>query len=148
MLPRVGETLYLYLETSNETMAAILIRTKGVYEVYYVSKVLQDGEKRYSKTKKLFFSLIVAARKLRPYFQVHLVTVMTNQPIKDILSKVDTSGKMTKSPDPTDIVVSLSQGQTSSTMKPKCWTVYVDGSIVKMGLGAGFLLIDPNENEW
>ncbi|KAA3487831.1 protein SRG1 [Gossypium australe] len=36
--------------------------------VYYVSKVLENGELRYSKIEKLIFSLIVAARKLRPYF--------------------------------------------------------------------------------
>ncbi|XP_052483494.1 uncharacterized protein LOC128039243 [Gossypium raimondii] len=57
------------------------------------SKVLQNGEKRYSKIEKLIFALIVAVRKLQPYFQAHLMTVITKQPIKDIFSRVDTSAK-------------------------------------------------------
>ncbi|XP_012438358.1 uncharacterized protein LOC105764363 [Gossypium raimondii] len=36
------------------------------------------------------------SHKLRPYFQAHPVVVMTNQPIKEVLSKVYTSGRVMK----------------------------------------------------
>ncbi|TYH13657.1 hypothetical protein ES288_A06G156400v1 [Gossypium darwinii] len=38
----------------------------------------------------------VEARKLRPYFQSHPVTILKNQPIIDILCRVDTSRRMIK----------------------------------------------------
>lgn len=39
-------------------------------------------------------ALRTAARKLRPYFQVHPITVLTNQPLRNVLHKPDISGRM------------------------------------------------------
>ena len=36
--------------------------------VFYVSKALTDLETRYPDTEKISLALVVAARKLRPYF--------------------------------------------------------------------------------
>ncbi|XP_040957772.1 uncharacterized protein [Gossypium hirsutum] len=51
---RVGETLYLYLATSKEIVAVVLVRAEGAHQfpVYYISKVLQNSELRYSKIEK------------------------------------------------------------------------------------------------
>ncbi|KAA3480015.1 rve domain-containing protein/RVT_3 domain-containing protein [Gossypium australe] len=38
----------------------------------------------------------IKAHKLRPYFQAHPVIIMMNQPVKDILSKANTSERITK----------------------------------------------------
>ena len=38
----------------------------------------------------------MAARKLRPYFQAHTVTVLTDQPLRQILQKPECSGRLTK----------------------------------------------------
>ncbi|KAA3469462.1 Retrovirus-related Pol polyprotein from transposon opus [Gossypium australe] len=53
-----------------ETIAVVLVKTEGVrqFPIYYISKVLQNDELRYSKIEKFIFALIVATRKLRPYF--------------------------------------------------------------------------------
>ena len=40
------------------------------------------------------FSLIVASRKLRPYFQVHNILVMTDQPLRKAMGKPDVVGRM------------------------------------------------------
>lgn len=44
---------------------------KLIQKVYYVSRVLHDAETRYTGIEKLALALVVAARRLRPYFQAH-----------------------------------------------------------------------------
>ena len=44
--------------------------------------------------EKMAFSLIVASKKLRPYFQAYTIIVMKNQPIKKAMSKPDAAGRM------------------------------------------------------
>ena len=82
-----GEKLYLYLAASEETLAAVLIKKtlKEQLPVYYVSKALHDSEFNYNKIEKLTYSLLMASRKLRQYFQSHHVTVLTDQPLKEVL---------------------------------------------------------------
>ena len=44
--------------------------------------------------EKLALSLVHAARRLRPYFQNHSITVKTDYPIQKILQKPDLAGHM------------------------------------------------------
>jgi len=44
--------------------------------------------------EKLALSLVHAARRLRPYFQNHTITVKTDYPIQKILQKPDLAGRM------------------------------------------------------
>ncbi|RYR34843.1 hypothetical protein Ahy_A10g049885 [Arachis hypogaea] len=79
--PQTGETLYLYLSITVEALAAALIREDEKKEqkpVYFISKVLQDAETRYSRLEKLAFALFTASRRLRQYFQAHPMTVRTD----------------------------------------------------------------------
>lgn len=46
--------------------------------------------------EKLAYALVVAARKLRQDFQSHLVTVLTDFPLKEVLQKIDASGRMVR----------------------------------------------------
>ena len=40
------------------------------------------------------FALIVTSRKLHPYFQTHTIFVMTDQPIRKAMSKLDAARRM------------------------------------------------------
>ncbi|KAA3487312.1 rve domain-containing protein/RVT_3 domain-containing protein [Gossypium australe] len=73
--PRVGETLYLYLATSKETFTVVLVKLEGVHQflVYYISRVLQNGEP-----------------------MLKITPVLSIPSIKEVLSKVDTSGRVRK----------------------------------------------------
>ncbi|CAA0820110.1 Unknown protein, partial [Striga hermonthica] len=73
--PLPDELLYLYLGVSDVAVSAVLIRQDGLqhFPIYYVSKALHDAELRYPYMEKLAFALIIAARKLRPYFLEHSV---------------------------------------------------------------------------
>ena len=62
--------------------------------MYYVSQAFQGAEARYSRKEKITFTLIVASRKLRSYFQANLIIVMTDQPIKKVMNKPKAARRM------------------------------------------------------
>nr|XP_027126777.1 uncharacterized protein LOC113742942 [Coffea arabica] len=75
----------------------MLIREEGVQTpVYYVSRVLRDPETRYIQAEKLVLALIHAARRLKPYFLAHHVCLRTDQPLRQVLSRPEASGRLTK----------------------------------------------------
>ncbi|KAK3041179.1 hypothetical protein RJ639_028658 [Escallonia herrerae] len=82
--PLVGEELFLYLAIADSAVSAVLVREQDGKQlpIYYVSKVLQGAELRYPDAEKLAFALLVAAQKLRPYFQSHSITVLTDKPLR------------------------------------------------------------------
>ncbi|KAL2227192.1 UNVERIFIED_CONTAM: Retrovirus-related Pol polyprotein from transposon [Sesamum indicum] len=96
--PRVEDTLFLYLAVSEHAVSSALVREENRIQnpVYYVSKMLQGAELRYSKIEKLVLALVVTTRRLRPYFQSHKIIVLMNQPLKNILSRPEVSGRLVK----------------------------------------------------
>mgnify|MGYP001553540151 FL=1 len=58
--------------------------------------MLQGPELNYPTLEKLVLALIYAARRLRRYFQAHQIEVLTSYPIKQILLKPETSGRLAK----------------------------------------------------
>ena len=65
------EELYLYLAVSLHVVSLALIREEGKVQklVYYTSNALRGVEGHYPPMEKLTFSLVIVARKLKPYFQ-------------------------------------------------------------------------------
>ena len=82
--PTEGELLTLYLAVSDFSTSAVLVRDKDrvQHPVYYCSRALRGAEERYPKMEKLILALVIAARKLRPYFQAHTIEVPTEYPMK------------------------------------------------------------------
>ena len=95
-LSKEGEDLFLYLAISVTAVSAALIKEENRVQlpVYYVSQAFQGVEARYPPIEKITFALIVASRKLRPYFQANLIIVMTDQPIKKAMNKPEAAGRM------------------------------------------------------
>lgn len=96
--PKAGETLILYIAVSKRAIRTVLARDEGKikYPVYYTSKALHEAELRYSPLEKLAYTVIMAARKLWPYFLEYPIEVLTDCPLKQVLQKPDTSGKVVK----------------------------------------------------
>ncbi|XP_017221317.1 uncharacterized protein LOC108198046 [Daucus carota subsp. sativus] len=96
--PVEGETLILYLAISRYSVSAVLVKVEkdAQFPVYNVSKRLQDAETRYTSMEKLVYSLILAARKLRPYFQAHKIEVRTSYPLRQIMRKPEATGRLMK----------------------------------------------------
>nr|GEX92771.1 reverse transcriptase domain-containing protein [Tanacetum cinerariifolium] len=96
--------------------------------VYLVSKALKKTEVNYSAMEKLVFALVFAAKRLRRYFQVHPIVVITDQPIKQVISKPDASRRLKK--------WSVLLGEHNISYKPR---IEVKGQIL-----AGFIIEKPD----
>ena len=96
--PTEGDLLTLYLAVSDFSTSAVLVRDKDrvQYPVYYCSRALRGVEERYPSMEKLILALVTAARKLRPYFQAHTIEVPTEYLMKQLLHKLETSGRLMK----------------------------------------------------
>ncbi|XP_041011349.1 uncharacterized protein LOC121255135 [Juglans microcarpa x Juglans regia] len=114
--PRCGETLVLYLSISPQAASSALVRDEGGVQkhVYYTSQDYLGAETRYPRIEQLAFALVVNTRRLRSYFQAHLVRVLTEILLKKILQKPDASGSLT------NWAVELSEtGQTRTSHEGK-----------------------------
>jgi RNase H-like domain found in reverse transcriptase len=71
--PSIGDSLLIYLAVADHAVSAALVRkeSKQQHPLYFVSHVLRDAEIRYSPIEKTAYALVIAARKMRPYFQAH-----------------------------------------------------------------------------
>ncbi|XP_011101733.1 uncharacterized protein LOC105179797 [Sesamum indicum] len=96
--PKEEETLLLYFGISENAVSSVLVREEAGNQnlIYYVSKMLQGVESKYSEIEKLALALVVTARKLRPYFQSHKVVVLINHPLKHVMSRLEASGRLIK----------------------------------------------------
>ncbi|KAL2237241.1 UNVERIFIED_CONTAM: Retrovirus-related Pol polyprotein from transposon opus [Sesamum indicum] len=164
---KMGETFYLYLAISVDAVSSVLVRKENREHrpVYYISRMLQGAESRYSQIEKLALSLITAARKLRLYFQSHQVVVLTNHPLKQVLSSLELSRRMVKwaielsefgvefHPRPAikaqvlaDFIVELAHDEAS--ISTSSWTLHVDGSSTMTGNGVGIVLENPEGDQF
>ncbi|GJZ99354.1 reverse transcriptase domain-containing protein [Tanacetum coccineum] len=123
--------------------------------------------------EKLVLALIHASKRLRRYFQAHPITVITDQPIKNVLSNPEVAGRMqkwsiqlgefgihyrprvsVKGQVLADFIMERpeEEGQDDSAREeeplPARWTLFTDGSSCVDGCGAGVILTDPEGVEF
>jgi hypothetical protein len=161
-----GEVLYLYLAVSPTVVSAALIQEEdGIQKpVYFVSKALHGAEERYPQIEKLAFALVMASRKLRPYFQAHTIRVLTEYPLRKVMQKLDLSGRLAnwaielgqfdlefvprnaiKGQVLTDFLAELTN--LPEAEEEWIWIIYVDGSSTKKSGGAGIVIVTPEGEE-
>ncbi|GJR63960.1 reverse transcriptase domain-containing protein [Tanacetum coccineum] len=180
--PFPKETLYAYLAVSKEAVSAVLLTDQNGRQcpVQYVDheRTLNEAERNYSPLEKLALSLINMTRRLRRYFEAHPVKVITDQPIKNILSRTEASGKLAKyaveigtykiSFMPrnavkgqvlADFLSDAPDGEREDEYfrmpevppeidDTEAWTLYTDGAASSKGSGAGLVLIGPSGVEY
>ena len=116
--------------------------------------------------EKLILALVTAARKLRPYFQAHTIEVPTEYPIKQVLHKPETSGRLMKwaielsefdiryKPKTTikgqilaDFVMEFTSAESAENAQAPTdlpiWKLSVDGATNAQGSGASLILTSP-----
>ena len=98
-LSMVGEELFLYLVVTPYAVSSALIREEGKTQkpVYYTSRALRGvggAEGWYPLIEKLAFAFITASKKLRHYFQAHVINVMTDHPLKKAMNKLEAAGRL------------------------------------------------------
>ncbi|XP_022874004.1 uncharacterized protein LOC111392843 [Olea europaea var. sylvestris] len=135
--PQPNESLLLYLAVSDVAVSAVLIR--------------EENE---------------SSRKLRPYFHAHSIQVLTNFPLKQVMQKIDASGRLLKWAielsefDLTfrpkhaikghalaDFMVEFTKVPEMEAImepaEPPTLKLFVDGSSGEAGAGAGIVLESP-----
>ncbi|GJR65017.1 reverse transcriptase domain-containing protein [Tanacetum coccineum] len=171
--PRPGEELIMYLSATHGAISAVLLTDRDSVQtpVYFVSKALKETEINYSAMEKLILALVFAAKRLRRYFQAHPIVVITDQPIKQVISKPDASGRLQK--------WSVLLGEHNISYRPRTavkgqiladfliekpetdavlpqsevklqepWILFTDGSSCVDGSGAGLILTNPEGMEF
>jgi len=96
--PSPDEPLLLYLAISDHVVSLVLLveRARQQHPVYYVNHVLIGAELQNPLIEKFAYDLLIASRKLDPYFESHQIIVLTDQPLKNTLKKYGSSGRMIK----------------------------------------------------
>ena len=94
--PEFRHPLYLYLLVSDVAIAGASYREdiKQQHPVYFISKTLQGLELRYQKLEKVALALVFITRHLRQYFQAHTIVIRIDQPIRQVLQKLDLTRRM------------------------------------------------------
>jgi hypothetical protein len=101
-LPLPSEPLFLYVAASKAAVSAALVREvdgeKGKYQspVYFVSEALSGSKLLYSELEKIAYAVVMATRKLRHYFEAHRFTVLTDQPLNDLIINKEATSRITK----------------------------------------------------
>ena len=132
--------------------------------MYYTSRALRGAEGRYPLIEKLAFALITASRKLRHYFQVHVINFMTDHPLKKAMNKLEAAGWLIqwavelsefdiryqprnaiKAQALADFIAefTLSYEDLREGEYNKKWVVHVDGSSTLYAGGIGVVLQSP-----
>uniref|UniRef100_A0A2N9FY66 Uncharacterized protein n=1 Tax=Fagus sylvatica TaxID=28930 RepID=A0A2N9FY66_FAGSY len=161
-----GETLSLYLAVSPTAVSSALIREDGGTQlpVYYTSRAFQGAEERYPAMEKLALALVIAARKLRPYFQSHKIIVLTNHPLRKAMNKPDAAGRLIqwavelsefdieyhprqaiKAQALADFIAefTVTEDEPSEEKLDEGWEIEIDGSSVKGAGGVGIVFKTP-----
>ncbi|GKD89864.1 reverse transcriptase domain-containing protein [Tanacetum coccineum] len=173
--PRENEELIIYLAAAKEAISAVLMtdREGRQIPVYFVSRTLRGPEVNYTPMEKLVLALLSASKRLKRYFQAHTVVVITNQPIKQLLSSSEISRRMLKwkfelegydiqyrprtaikGQILADFIVERPEEESPDKLMaepetlPEPWTLFTDGSSCVDGSGAGLILTNPEGAEF
>ena len=153
----------MYLPVTPHAVSSALVREEGKIQksVYYTSRTLRGAEERYPQIEKLAFALITASRKLRHYFQAHIINVMTDHPLKKAMNKLEAAGRLIqwvvelsefdiryqprhaiKAQALADFITEFTPNYNdlNEMEDSKKWIVYVDGSSTQHVGGIGVVL--------
>nr|XP_043619358.1 uncharacterized protein LOC122591197 [Erigeron canadensis] len=97
--------------------------------IYFISRILQGAEANYPEMEKLVLALVHATRRLRRYFQGHPIVVLSDKPLRQILTKPEKSGRTAK------------------------WAIELGAYDIEYrasseGCGAGIRLVSPDKQEY
>ncbi|XP_071704748.1 uncharacterized protein [Rutidosis leptorrhynchoides] len=173
--PVDGEILYLYISIANESFGSVLVSELNKVQklVYFVSKALARSEITYAPIEKFIYALVFTSRRLCRYFQGHPIHVLTDLPVKQVLSTTAVSGRLAKwaidlgafeiaylprtsvkgyvlADYLAEMTGELEVIHERTQLKPlqhEIWDLYTDGSSCIEGAGAGLVLTIPSGEE-
>jgi ribonuclease HI len=169
--PAAGEALLIYVAATTQVVSAAVVVERQEEghtlpmqrPVYFISEVLSETKICYPQIQKLLYAVILTRRKLRHYFESHLVTVVSSFPLGEIIQCREASGRIAKwamelmgeilsfaprkaikSQVLADFLAEWADTQLpTAPIQAELWTMYFDGSLMKTGAGAGLLFVSP-----
>ena len=159
-----GEELFLYLAVSLTAVSVALVREEERVQkpVYYASRALRGVEERYPPMEKLHFALVMAARKLKPYFQAYTVNVLIDKPLRRVMSNPETAGRLAlwaielsefdiqyrpwtaiKGQVFADFIAEFTHDEDKGAEESPHLSIYTDGSSNRQAGGADIVLLLP-----
>src|ERR1041385_3186945 len=104
--PKEKEPMMLYIAATNQMVSIVMVVERPEKDkaqpvqrpVYYVSEVLSTSKQNYPHYQKMCYGVYMAAKKLKPYFQAHPVTVVSSAPLAEIIGSRDASARVENGP--------------------------------------------------
>ncbi|SPT17660.1 unnamed protein product [Triticum aestivum] len=169
--PTEKEPMLLYIVATSRVVSTVIVvqrpeegRAQLVQRpVYYLSEVLSSSKQNYPHYQKMCYGVYFAAKKLKPYFQEHPITVVCTAPLAEIIGNRDASGRVAKwaialapytifsqpctaikSQALADFLVDWAETQYLPPAPDSThWRMHFHGSKMRTGLGAGIVLTSP-----
>jgi hypothetical protein len=168
--PRPKDILLLYVAATDAVVSMVISveRQDASMEVkrqpvYFISEILKDAQMRYPQVLKLLYTVLTMTRKLKHYFLVHSVQVISDWPLARVLQSREATRRITqwateigqydvefiprwviKSQALTNFVTEWTNlGLRGIDELPDHWVMYFVGSYTLKGAGAGVVLIPP-----
>ncbi|SPT20150.1 unnamed protein product [Triticum aestivum] len=169
--PTPKEPMLLYIAATSRVVSTVIVverKEEGKAlpvqrPVYYLSEVLSSSKQNYPHYQKMCYGVHFAAKKLKPYFQEHPITVVCTAPLAEIIGSRDASGRVAKWA--IDLAPYTIYYQPRTTIKSQAladflvdwvetqylppapdsthWRMHFDGSKMRTSLGAGDVLTSP-----
>ena len=101
-VPDLEAPLLLYVAASDHAVSGVHVQEKEEESkiiqqpIYYISEALLGAKLNYTEIEKIAYAVLISSRKLKPYFQVHEIIVPSSQPLGDIFSNKEASGRIGK----------------------------------------------------
>jgi hypothetical protein len=157
------------VSASNSAVSAVLEHKKEEegklkqIQVYFASEALSSSKIFYSEMEKITYAVIMAARKLRHYFEGHRIRVITNQPLNNLFANREASTRIIKwgtelleyivdferrSAIKSHVLANFVVDWTSATPNldeeiPTPWIVQYDGAWCHKGVGISAVVTSP-----
>jgi ribonuclease HI len=131
--------------------------------VYFASEALSGSKIFYSELEKLAYAVVMAARKLRHYFEGHRIRVITNEPLNNLFANKEASTRIIKwGTELSEYIVDFERRSTIKSQVledfvvdwtspthnfgveiPTPWIVQRDGAWCHKGVGISVIVTSP-----